>query len=268
MKILYAAIFLFIFSSCTHQFAPLNPQARESLSLEEIDIAGQTLFALQFDAKEYPLSIVRAQNGRETVESICQRSKAKACINGGFFQADGTPAGVLKVNGNLIAYPAKTRGAFGFNRNGQQVFFDQLYKQEKNLLGVYLHDWSKVENIIGGTPLLIRDSKAIFDFSVEQTNERFLTHRFARTGICQLKSHKLAFFIISGSSSLQTAETYKSMGLSIDEFRNVMKNYGCINGLNLDGGGSSTMVINNEIINPLPLGQRAVSEALVIHSRL
>lgn len=60
-----------------------------------------------------------------------------------------------------------------------------------------------------------------------------------------------------------------SAGLSIEELRQLMLSLGAEDGINLDGGGSTTMVINNQVVNS-PSSKhntlRPVSNALLIFS--
>jgi len=63
--------------------------------------------------------------------------------------------------------------------------------------------------------------------------------------------------------------------MSLKELAHYLKERGCVAALNLDGGGSSTMVLNGEMVN-VPSGrefslirrERAVADALIVVSRL
>jgi exopolysaccharide biosynthesis protein len=57
-----------------------------------------------------------------------------------------------------------------------------------------------------------------------------------------------------------------SNGLTIVQFAFLMKWLGATEALNLDGGGSTTMVLKNKIINVPsdPSGERAVASALLV----
>ena len=53
--------------------------------------------------------------------------------------------------------------------------------------------------------------------------------------------------------------------MTLTETARTMKDFGCIWAMNLDGGGSSVMFVNNNIVNnPSIKGGIAVSNALVI----
>ena len=55
----------------------------------------------------------------------------------------------------------------------------------------------------------------------------------------------------------------------MDELAALMLELGCTEAMNLDGGGSTTMVVKNKIVNSPSdaTGERAVSDALLIFPR-
>ena len=61
-----------------------------------------------------------------------------------------------------------------------------------------------------------------------------------------------------------------SVGMSLPEFANYMKSIGCYNAVNLDGGGSTTMVVRNRVVNSPSdaAGERPVANALLAISEI
>ena len=56
-----------------------------------------------------------------------------------------------------------------------------------------------------------------------------------------------------------------SIGMTLSELAILMKSLGCINAINLDGGGSTVMYVNGQIVNhPQQIGGIALSNAVVI----
>ena len=57
-----------------------------------------------------------------------------------------------------------------------------------------------------------------------------------------------------------------SSGMTLEEFADLMIEEGIYQGLNLDGGGSTTMVINNKIVNSPSdqTGERKVGNCIVL----
>jgi exopolysaccharide biosynthesis protein len=60
-----------------------------------------------------------------------------------------------------------------------------------------------------------------------------------------------------------------SVGFSIDELAALMAKLGCVEAINLDGGGSSTMVAGGRVVNSPSdaAGERPVSDALLIFKK-
>lgn len=72
------------------------------------------------------------------------------------------------------------------------------------------------------------------------------------------------FVVVDGRSS-------KSQGATMDEIQKIMLWLGCTDALNLDGGGSSTMVVRGKVVNhPCDNkafdseGERSVANAILI----
>ncbi len=83
-----------------------------------------------------------------------------------------------------------------------------------------------------------------------------------RTAIGIIDDNHYVFVVSDGRTS-------ESTGLSLYELATILKNLGCKTAYNLDGGGSSTMVFNNEVINnPVSMGrstsERSVSDIVYI----
>ena len=66
------------------------------------------------------------ESGRETVLTLSRRHGAVAAVNGGFWKANGNPAGILKINRHWFGTPIKPRGAIGWSLKDQKVLIDRL----------------------------------------------------------------------------------------------------------------------------------------------
>ena len=82
-----------------------------------------------------------------------------------------------------------------------------------------------------------------------------------RTAIGQTKQGVMIFVLIDGRRP-----TY-SLGASLVDVQNIMLKYGAYNAANLDGGASSTLVVNNSIVNnpSSSAGERYVPDAFLIN---
>ncbi len=242
----------------------------------------QSIHVLEVDPKKFPIIPARALDqcvGRETVLSLATRKGAIAGINGGFFSIggnhEGSPCGIIKIENTWYGLPSKPRGAIGWNKQ-HRVLIDRLLT---HLEGIDFHidsqtgwttsaDWKDMDYIIGGTPVLIHNGKKITDFSSEKTIETFLTQRHARTAVGIRNNDTWVFVVVDGK------QPDLSLGMTMHELADFMEALGCVEALNLDGGGSSTFVYAGEVINQ-PTGDgdendchlrvlRPVSDAILI----
>lgn len=138
--------------------------------------------------------------------------------------------------------------------------------QINSLMGLTSSDeWASLDYIVGGTPLLLYNNVRIVDYASEQTLSTFLSNRHARTAVGILPNGNWMFVVVDKTNFFN--------GMTIDELSELMERLGCIHALNLDGGGSSTMVCEG-IIKNSPHGDedegagkntvRRVSDAIVV----
>ncbi len=229
------------------------------------------IHVLTIDPKEHVIIPARAV-GRETALALANQHGAVAATNGGFWKANGDPAGALKINGEWLGTPVKPRGAIGWSLSNDQVVIDRIltnYSSEEQIEVVPFStspdDWSTLENIVGGAPVLVQNGHIIEDFTLEQTLPSFLTSSHPRTAVGIKENGTWVFVVVDGSA-------YRLFGgMSIKELAELMLDLGCIKALNLDGGGSSTMVIDGQVINE-PCGKiyendkyvESISDAILI----
>lgn len=284
----------FFFCLLAFSSSPLIVWAEEGIHYRHLVLPGpQSVHIIEVEPDKYTMMPVWARDmgsSRKSVLELARKCKAAAGINGGFFKMggklDGVPAGALKINGRWISTPAKPRGAIGWANFSQTILFDRLLTQcslvmpeGKHLVKVLpqcifspetCKQWEAIDNIVGGTPLLIHEGTVIDDFSAEGTRKNFLTKRHARTAFGVLKNKHWILVVVDGK------QPGYSLGMTMPELTALMHSLGCINALNLDGGGSSTMVFKNRVVNQ-PYGDddedenlkkvRRVSDALLIFKR-
>jgi len=119
----------------------------------------------------------------------------------------------------------------------------------------------KIDLLVGGLPRLIRDGSTAIDWKKENIRESFSTNRHPRTAVGYTKDkNRVLFFVVDGR------QPGYSMGMSLNELADYMLEWGIYQGVNLDGGGSSTMVIQGEVANSPsdPNGERAVANVLAV----
>lgn len=223
-----------------------------------------------------------------------------ACVNGGFFSGSTSLSLVMHnstvsspnvksltrvYNGiNTTYYP--TRAAFGLNNNfepsvswvyGVGTGNGELYKYPQPSPNEEGHApqvaptasfpaggalWGQV-TAIGGSPMLVKDSIInITDVSEMITTSATPTSSRPRTAIGHLSNGHVVLFVAEGGSTA-------TPGLTLQELAQQMLSVGCVGAINLDGGGSSSLVVDGETtIKPSDAGgERNVISALIVKKR-
>lgn len=243
-----------------------------------------SVHVLIVDPNEHAIIPVKASEdniNRETVLTLSKRYGAIAAVNGGFWKQNGSPAGVLKINHYWHGTPIKPRGAIGWSINNHKVLIDRILTNyqlndcpngnEIEVIPMSIppnttpEEWKKLEHIVGGTPVLVSRGTIIEDYSSEQTLESFLVKKHPRTAVGIRDTGEWVFVVVDG-------DFYGFLsGMTMKELAKLMLELGCVEALNLDGGSSSTMVIEGIVINE-PRGKiqefekqvEAVSDAILI----
>jgi exopolysaccharide biosynthesis protein len=220
------------------------------------------------DLKHATLKLVQAQNpALKTVSQMAKEHQAIVAVNGSFFSAEGKPVGAVKIDGIWKSFPQKNRGVFGFSNNGD-MFFDRVLLQNGKIVAELSQKpwWDFTDNIIGGAPLVISHG-IILDVASEQTLESFLKGSYARTAVCIDEQELLRLVVLDGGDR-RTAGF--GGGMTIGQLALFLKSLGCRNALNLDGGYSSSFVVDGKRKNHFNvriLPERKVATALVITAR-
>jgi hypothetical protein len=119
-------------------------------------------------------------------------------------------------------------------------------------------DWSKFESAIGGGPMLVTGGKVSVDATAQGFAASFSDARHPRTAVGRTKEGDIWLVAIDGRQTM-------SIGASLREAADVMLGLGCVEAMNLDGGGSTGMNILGVTVNrPSDRIERPVSNALVL----
>jgi exopolysaccharide biosynthesis protein len=98
--------------------------------------------------------------------------------------------------------------------------------------------WQGVYDAIGGMPILVQDGQVVSEACTSA-----FCRRNPRTGIGYTAKGGVILVVVDGRRPKW------SVGASLGEFANIMRDLGAVQALNLDGGGSSTMVVENQVVN-------------------
>jgi hypothetical protein len=162
------------------------------------------------------------------------------------FELDAARCSVARMDrlGGLVlsAQPA-TDGAF---------LLETLRSGEHAAVTWLLGGWSGVADSVGGFPVLMDEGQVASNCFTD------LCERHPRTGIGITAENVALLLVVDGRSS-------ESAGLTIMQFGQLFKQLGATNAVNLDGGGSSTMVVKGKIRNePSDGNERQVCCAVLI----
>jgi Phosphodiester glycosidase/FlgD Ig-like domain len=118
--------------------------------------------------------------------------------------------------------------------------------------------WETVADAIGGGPLLVRDGKPVY-----RANEAFTTSliapRHPRTAIGQTADGRILMVAVDGR------QAGYSVGMTTFEMAQTLVRLGAVRGMQLDGGGSTTLAFDGTVLNrPSDKNERPISTALML----
>ena len=105
-------------------------------------------------------------------------------------------------------------------------------------------NWNNVNHIISGGPYIIKNSEIYIDINEEKLTA--ISGRNPRTAIGYTDDNHLILITADGREGA-------SVGLTLRELATLMKELGCINAINLDGGSSTVMYVNGKVVNKPPI---------------
>ena len=187
------------------------------------------------------------RNIKERTSYMAEKQNAIFAINGDYYGF--RDSGYVLRNGIAYRYTARTAGddeALVIDEAGN---FSIIRESEVSLESLAEDGaWQ----VFSFGPALVENGKisVTADSEVDQS-----MRSNPRTAIGQINALHYMFIVSDGRTS-------ESEGLSLLELAQVLKDRGCTTAYNLDGGGSSTMVFNGEIVNN-PAGGKGTSERKV-----
>lgn len=131
-------------------------------------------------------------------------------------------------------------------------------------LGTPAAEWPMANDTVGGAGLLVRHGQALSDWTDEQLRAGFNTERHPRTMIGTSRGGTIWLVTVDGRNP------DLSVGMTFGELQKLAAGLKLENALNLDGGGSTTMVVGGTIVNHPSdkTGPRKVSDALLVVPRV
>lgn len=243
--------------------------------------------------------VLAASNKKPSVLYGEESGTKYACLNAGFFgtnvsyslvqyQGQVKAANIKSLtrtyNGASTSY-YPTRGAFGLNAqgipditwiyhvgagNGTVYSYtspsgNALGSAPKPLPDASFPEGAKewnVLNAVGGSPVLLKNGNIRITDAEELIDINNSSAR-ARSAIGFTAKGNVVMLAVEGNNTAGGA------GLSLPQLAQLMKEMTCTNALNLDGGGSTSLVVNGQLtVKPSDAGgERAVMSVLILKAR-
>ena len=143
---------------------------------------------------------------------------------------------------------------------GQLVSFETTFQTS---FGTLPDTWSEAGDIVGGAGLLVYRGTPVSDWSEEQLRAGFTTERHPRTMIGVSRGGTIWVITVDGR------DPQASIGMTFAELQRLALGLNLTYALNLDGGGSTTMVVKGRVVNhpSEPTGPRRVSDGILVVAR-
>lgn len=120
--------------------------------------------------------------------------------------------------------------------------------------------WEKARYIVGAGPLLVNNKRVVRDYSGERMLSNFIQERYARSAIGQLSNGHWVLAMVEDNP------TNGSNGMTIPELAEFMHTLGCDYALNLDGGSSSALFVDDQVFYG-KANTHPVSDAIIVVPR-
>lgn len=291
----------------SEQYAPLPPSVNIFLSTDSVEGKPNRCFYISADLNDKQLQFTtQVGNGKRLTPTqfYTQENKPLLVVNGTFFSfADNRNLNAVIREGKLIAYNVPsikgkndslyryiTRGALGISKKGKTdvawLFTDTssryplALEQAPSTLSGFSPDptmkfmkkelgrdastkkW-KMETAIAGGPVLLQNGQ----IKITNNEERMFVNgekdHHPRTAMGYTAKGKLIILMTEGRNP-GIAE-----GMTLQQEAETLLQLGCVEGLNLDGGGSSCLLLNGKetIKTSDKEGQRAVPAVFIIYIR-
>ena len=191
------------------------------------------------------------RNITDTTSDMAEENNAVLAINGDYYGA--RQSGYIIRNGVVYRSQGSNGEDMVISKDGSLSFISESDTTTDSLMQ------KQAWQVLSFGPVLVENGEV----AVSENDEVGMAMASnPRTAIGTVAKNHYLFVVSDGRTS-------ESAGLSLYELANFMKSLGATNVYNLDGGGSSTMVFQGEVVNnPTTNGnkisERAVSDILYI----
>ncbi|MFF1528494.1 phosphodiester glycosidase family protein [Cellulomonas sp. NPDC058312] len=190
-----------------------------------------------------------------TTSAIAQANDAVFAVNGDYYGFRDT--GIVIRNG-VVYRDEGAREGLAFYRDGTVEVFDETTTTADELVA------AGVWNTLSFGPAIVTDGEVVDGIEDVEVDTNVGNHSIQgdqpRTAVGVVDANHLVFVVVDGRSPGYSA------GVDLTELAGIMQSLGATTAYNLDGGGSSTMYFDGELVND-PLGEgaeRATSDILYV----
>ncbi len=202
------------------------------------------------------VDVTLGQQGKlEKLSTITEADKViTAKINGGFFNLDGSSE-------HLGTFVDEGK----YYNSSNPVFIDFVYYNDGHTEVKFLKDTNEIAYAQGHAKWAIGTSwSLVVDGKINIINAEKIDHskqKHPRTLLGQKKDGSFVFVVVQG-------RTANNAGVNAQQSADIMFKLGCWNAVNLDGGGSSEMIVQNQIKNKPSDGvERKVGSAIIAYKK-
>ena len=193
------------------------------------------------------IALVACAHVEETTSEMAKRNNAIIAINGDYYGVQ--EKGYVLRNGVIYRNKSKNNKDLAIYKDGTFELF-----REGNTSLEDLHN-KGAYNVFAFGPGLIDNYEIIVS---EKSKVRKEQNSNPRTAIGYIDSNHYIFVVSDGRSK-------ESKGLSLYELATFLNKFNIKTAYNLDGGGSSTLYFNGNIINkPSSKGERSISDIIYV----
>lgn len=159
---------------------------------------------------------------------------------------------ITKASANAVEIPEN-----GYVISGpKSILYALLEKKDAKLTIKTTPEWKGVKHIISGGPYLVKDGEVYVDMTAQKLGS--IGGRNPRSAIGYTADNNLILVAVDGREG-------SSIGMTLMELANFMKASGCIGAINLDGGGSTVMYVDGQVVNkPQMRGGIPLSNAIIL----
>ena len=219
----------------------LSTRVLPSMSNPNTRVVPRFWVMLMIDPSYYKIAPVASREGPtelRTLSAIYSQNNIQAAINAGFFGilkgGKGYPIGALRVNGRNFTLPHDMRGCLAWNEDDEALFAVAEATEDTNY-------WPEMTNVIQAGPMLIDDGEtARYE---ESFTGGIISARHPRSAVGLNAEGSWVFIAVDGRNGMH------SSGATISELTEILRGQGMIYALNLDGGGSTEIIIDGKIYN-------------------